>query len=99
MTAMSEDPHENQRACPLPHADVTVFPLDDDLVIYHVRTGQSFVLNQTGRLIWSLCDGTRTMTELAEEVSSMCHITLDQAQTDVGELIRDLTQNGLISIV
>lgn len=96
---MTEDVHREQRGRPLPHPDVTVFPLDDDLVIYQVKTGHSFVLNQTGRLIWSWCDGTRTVAELAQDASTACHITLEQAQADVTELIDDLTRNGLISIV
>ena len=86
-------------ARPCKHADVTAFALDDELVVYDSRTGQSYVLNHTGSIIWFLCDGTHTIDELAQEITATFGVSITHAQQDVASLVHELTRSGLISAV
>lgn len=77
--------------------DVTAQPLDDELVIADPLNGESFVLNQTGRLIWERCDGTHTIQDIAEELSSMHGISVEQAHADTTELVQSFSASNLLT--
>jgi hypothetical protein len=70
---------------PVPRPDLLVHPLDDELVILDPLTSQSFILNATGRAIWALCDGVRTVSDITAEFADQVGITPDQASIDVRE--------------
>lgn len=81
---------------PTLRTDLTVYPLDDDLVVYDSKSGQSFVLNSTGRIVWSLCDGERSPRMIAEEFAANVDIPYDQARTDVKELLDEFRKSNLL---
>ncbi|NCC05688.1 MAG: PqqD family protein, partial [Proteobacteria bacterium] len=35
--------------------------IDNEITVYHPTLTTSFFLNETGALIWALCDGTRSV--------------------------------------
>lgn len=82
-----------------PSSCVSSYDLDGELVIYEERSGEVFVLNTTGAQIWRLLDGTRTGQAVAEEVSDLYKIEIDQVIQDVEDLIVDLTRAGLLSSI
>lgn len=82
---------------PQPHAILSVVPLDEELVIYNPVTGASFVLNETGRLVWERCNGERTRQEIAREIAALHDITLDHALDDVTELLMSFQEVNLIA--
>jgi hypothetical protein len=82
---------------PTVHPGVYASVLDDDRVLYDARVGQGFILNATGAHIWSLCDGTRTVAAIAEEIVTTYQIAYDQALADVWELVGELETAGLLS--
>jgi hypothetical protein len=79
--------------------DVHAYPLDDELVLYDVRTNQAFVLNGTGAEVWELCDGTREAVGIAREIVAAYSLELEQALDDMRELIRGLREAELITLV
>ena len=81
---------------PAPRADLSTFELDDDLVLYDPLNGQSFVLNATGRLVWSLCDGARSPLAIAGELAAGFGVEGEQALSDVDELLDNLRTAGLL---
>lgn len=87
---------DSEQDPPVPRADLSVFPLDDDLVVYDPKSGQSFVLNQTGSTIWSLCDGERSHLKIAEELSAHFSISFEQALADVRDLLDELQDADLL---
>ena len=82
---------------PVARADLSTFELDDDLVVYDPRSGQSFVLNATGRLIWSRCDGARSPEAIAAELSAGFGVDGERARFDVDELLESLRVAGLLA--
>jgi hypothetical protein len=81
---------------PTPRPGVSALPLDEELVLYHPESRESFALNQTGAQVWSLCDGEHTIDSIAQEISSRHAISHEQALSDVRDLIHDLQQSDLL---
>jgi PqqD family protein of HPr-rel-A system len=81
---------------PQPRADLSVFPLDDELVVYDPTSGESFLLNQSGRLVWELCNGERTPDDIARELAALHGIPTEQASTDTTELLESFRQARLL---
>ena len=87
---MSEDSR------PRASAEISSHPLDEELVLYDSQTGQSFALNATGAKVWELCDGAQTVAAIAEQVARTYGLNLQEALSDVQELLGDLRQAGLV---
>jgi len=83
---------------PQVRADLSTFVLDDELVVFDHVTGESFVLNATGRFIWEYCTGTNTVEEIAAAVATEHAIPLAQALDDTRELLDSLEQSGLLGL-
>lgn len=45
--------------------------MDEEIVVYHPTLTTSLYLNETGALVWQLCDGERTVTEIIELLCRM----------------------------
>jgi len=87
----------DQAKHPAAGPNVSAYPLDDDLVVYDADTRQGFILNGTAAQIWELSDGSRTPTELAEEVARAYGVEYAQALADVEELLVELEGAGLLA--
>lgn len=44
-------------------------PLPDELVLYDPETDKAYLLNRSAAAIWDLCDGERSLPELAVELA------------------------------
>jgi PqqD family protein of HPr-rel-A system len=76
--------------------DLSMYPLDDDLVVYDPQSGQSYILNATGRTVWSLCDGERSEHAIAEALSQTYGVAEDQMLKDVLEVLVELRKSNLL---
>jgi hypothetical protein len=81
---------------PARHPDVHASTLDGDCVLYDPRVGRGYVLNATGAQIWELCNGQRTLRDLAQEITSAYQIDVELAVADVRELVYGLQAAGLL---
>ncbi len=52
-------------------------------------------LNRTGRFVWELLDGNRTVEELAEVLARRFAVGREQARADVEEFLCELERLGL----
>jgi hypothetical protein len=43
--------------------------LDGEILIYDLNKNRAFCLNETSSLVWQLCDGEKTVSEIAKAVS------------------------------
>jgi hypothetical protein len=55
------------------------------------------VLNDTAREIYLLCDGTRTLAQIAAALRATYDVTPEKARQDVDRVIGDLNAAGVIS--
>ena len=49
--------------------DIVVQELKDETLIYDLKTSKAYCLNETSALVWQLCDGTRTISDISDELS------------------------------
>jgi pyrroloquinoline quinone biosynthesis protein D len=85
------------RGAPARGAGVAALPLDDDLVLYAQGGERAFVLNPTAAQVWSLCDGTRTVESIAEEIAAGRAVEYERALDDVRAFIAHLRRAGLLA--
>ena len=83
----------------LRRADVTVYEIDDDLLIYDPTTGDTHRLNDTARYVWQHCDGQRDLAGLAHDRTRVYEVSLDEAQQHVNRLVAELAQRRLVKPV
>ncbi len=50
-------------------SDYRLEQLDDEMVLYHPEETKILYFNQTASLIWQLCDGERTASEMIRLLS------------------------------
>lgn len=77
--------------------DVTVTDIDDEIILYDPSDGSTHALNLTGALVWDLCDGTRTLEEIADTVADDFGRPRERTRPDVETLVVRLYALGLIT--
>jgi PqqD family protein of HPr-rel-A system len=78
-------------------AEVSAYPVDDELVVYDGRRGQGFVLNATAARIWSLCDASRTTEQITLTIATEYGLEYADALADVCECLEHLQRAGLLA--
>jgi hypothetical protein len=75
--------------------DVVVQELGAELVVYHTGSQQAHCLNGTAARVWSLCNGRRTISELAAELGS--EASQETNEELVWFALRNLERAGLLT--
>lgn len=65
----------------------------DDMLLEHSMNDQGIWLNSSGKAIWELCDGSRSVDQIGSELSSRFgidkHELIAQVQSTVGQLLEN----------
>lgn len=72
--------------------------LGDEYLLYDRESGQIHILNPTARTILKLCDGTRSVAQVARGVAEHYSIDLERATADVEELLDELGEKGIVRL-
>lgn len=68
-----------------------------DLVLYDAAVGRLHVLNLTAAAVWRLCDGSKTVDDILQQVGvEFTFSTGDQPRSDIQGLLGNLKDQGLI---
>ena len=83
---------------PRARADIVFRSLARDWVIYDPRTKLLHVLNAAGAAVWSCCDGSRSVEDIATELTETLSDAPDpeQVAVDVREALARFAQEGLL---
>ncbi len=77
--------------------DIVVQESGNELLIYDLKMNKAFCLNETSALVWQLCDGKNTVSEMSDKISTplrkpvsedLVWLALDQFGND-GLLVND----------
>ena len=49
--------------------NIVVQDLEKELLVYDLQTNKAFCLNETSAIVFQLCNGKRTVTEIADALS------------------------------
>jgi len=69
----------------------------DDWLLFNVRDGNYYSLNDIGGRIWELCDGTRTVSQLVAAIAAEYNAPTEIIEKDIAELLEGL-QNGKLIV-
>jgi hypothetical protein len=94
---MTGSSHDVEHRNPQTRADLSVYPLDDELVVYDPENGESYILNPTGRLVWERCDGRRTSGDIAREIAAFHSVPATRALAHVNELLAMFEVSNLLT--
>ena len=76
--------------------DLDVVEIDGEAVIYDKRTGGVHHLNTTAALVFSVCDGTGTVGDLAADIGAVYGVSSDAVERQVRTLVRRFRKAGLL---
>jgi hypothetical protein len=70
--------------------------VEGQAVLLDIESGEYFALNDVGKRVWDLCDGTRTVAQVADTICSEYDVPADTALDDTGALLENLAGAGLV---
>jgi hypothetical protein len=72
--------------------------VDGVLVLCHTASNAFFELNQTGALVWRMCDGSAVEAIVERLRAAYPHEDRDQVTIDVGNIILALEEARLLEV-
>jgi len=70
----------------------------DEIIYVDPENGASFSLNPTAAAILDLCNGQRSLDDLAAILHDTVHAGMQQARSDVEAILTEFSEHGLICI-
>jgi len=79
--------------------DILWEDIDEETVVFDLRNKNTYSLNQMASIIWLMCDGQHTSSEICDVISEEV-LTVSSAQvlTDVLKIVADLINKGLVEM-
>ena len=71
---------------------------DEGVVVLNPNDGQYFSLDDVGGRIWELCEGDRSISEIADVLAEEYDADAAVIQADALELLQDLKGEGLVTV-
>lgn len=65
--------------------------------VFMVPESRPIVLDEIGTMIWDLCDGTHSFSELASALAEHYSVTAREAEVSLAEFLRRLGKRGMIA--
>ncbi|HEY0607717.1 MAG TPA: PqqD family protein [Herpetosiphonaceae bacterium] len=72
--------------------------LNDEAVLLIPGKGEVKVLNAVGARIWSLVDGSRTLTQIAAAIAAEYAVEPAQAEADTLAFVAELAQREMVTL-
>jgi glycerol-3-phosphate O-acyltransferase len=85
-------------AVPKTAPDVIGRNLDNEAILVLTNKAEIKVINEVGAFIWLLVDGSRSIREIASNVSQEYDVDQAQSEADTVEFVADLVQRGILLI-
>jgi hypothetical protein len=68
----------------------------DTTVLLNPKSGEYYTLEAVGSRVWQLCDGRRTISEMATILSQEFDAPSDVIESDILDLMKDLLDEGVV---
>lgn len=72
--------------------------MDDEMVLLNTDTGEYFVLNKVGALIWEQLENAMENSQIINEITGKFEVTREQAEHDFKVFLNELEEKGLICV-
>jgi hypothetical protein len=70
----------------------------DETLLYDPERETAFSLNNSATMVWKLCDGSRTVSDIADAIASELGVAAEDLIDDVSAAVRDLFKNGMVRL-
>lgn len=87
----------NPEAIPSANTEFSLEQIDGELLLYHPANTKAVYLNETAALVWQLCDGTRSVSDIV----SLLEENYPESNTikdDVEQTLQELGGTGAVAI-
>ena len=81
---------------PFRRPDLSHYEIDDELLIYDERSGDTHRLNGTARFIWDRCNGHRDAEAVAADLADVYDVPMSEASSYVESLFAELLTRRLL---
>ena len=58
--------------------EIVVQEFENEVLVYDLKFDKAYCLNESSAAVWRKCDGTRTMSDIAEELSVEINSSIDE---------------------
>lgn len=82
---------------PRPTQGFQMETLDGEIILLHPTRNVIIHSNQSGALIWSLCDGQRSVAEIVEILGAAYPESQEEIAVDVPQVIQELLIRGALA--
>lgn len=73
--------------------------LDGEIVVYHPSLTTSIYFNETGALVWQLCDGRRSVGDIVETLSRLYPESAVNIEPEVCALVASLVDRQVAELL
>jgi hypothetical protein len=84
------------RVKPRIRPDLDYVEVDGEAVVHDVVYGGLHYLNYSAALVFGLCDGQTTISEMAEGIADVYEMPEDEVESQVRSLLRDFRRRRLL---
>jgi pyrroloquinoline quinone biosynthesis protein D len=93
-TFIGQAPSSQDR--PRRRVDIVLQDVGGEAILIDPRTDEAHVLNGSAARLWQLCDGERTLDQLAAEFGAIYDLSAADVADDVREVLAELAKLKLI---
>lgn len=76
---------------------IEIAEMSDELAMLNVENGEYITINEVGKDIWELLDGSRSTEGIVESLMNIYEVKAEQCRTEVDAFLTDLETKGLVS--
>lgn len=58
--------------------DLVMQELENEVLLYDLNANKAFCLNEISGLVWQMCDGTKSITEISQNLSQKLHQSINE---------------------
>ncbi len=71
--------------------------MDDEVLVYDPVVDRTHRLNVSATLIWELCDGTRSLEDIARVLTEQFEVEFETALQDAWTVLKQLKEEQLLT--
>jgi hypothetical protein len=77
--------------------DIAAVEIDGEMLVFDESASAWHLLNPSAAMVWQIADGTASVLELAQDISSVLGVDLTDATAGVVAALRDFRARGLLA--
>ncbi len=81
---------------PVRVSDFLLERIDENVLLYHPGLTKTIHLNQTAAIVWDMCDGTRSVQEIADALGLEYPDAVAEIREDVDATLQRFADEGAI---